>query len=389
MNILVLTSYWPQHRNPGNGIFVVQQLEELAKRCDTVTVVVARGRRSLRGELQYFSLPANIEIIPAQFFALPRSLPTSETNFFYNLSAARRALAKQLHANSISLTQYDAILLHDVRFAALSISHILNKVSAPITVIIHGFDSFLSRHVESAWLQKELKRLWKQSTLVAPVGRPLLDYCCQLGVPSDKVEIVHNGTTPPERTPQERNRSGPIQIISVSNLVDWKGVDFNLRALSQIKREHPALAWQYTVVGAGPQRKSLEKLTAALELQDFVRFIGRPSYAETMSLISHSDIFSLPSWGEPFGIVYLEAMARRCAAIGCLGQGAAETIRHGETGLLVQPKCVSDLRDKLLLLLTNQGLRKQLGEAGVSTAAKFGWGRNVDTLLNFAGVQRL
>ena len=98
------------------------------------------------------------------------------------------------------------------------------------------------------------------------------------------------------------------RILSVSNLIRIKGVDDNLRALGSLYKRNPSIAWEYRIVGDGPCKQELEALSRSLGIAERVLFLGRIGYEETMAEIDACDIFSLPSWGEAFGIVYLEAM---------------------------------------------------------------------------------
>jgi glycosyltransferase involved in cell wall biosynthesis len=67
------------------------------------------------------------------------------------------------------------------------------------------------------------------------------------------------------------------------------------------------------------------------------------------------------------GCVYLEAMASGRAAIGCVGQGIEEVIRHGENGWLVPPNGREELIEGLRVLLRNDSRRRQIGAAARET----------------------
>ena len=96
-------------------------------------------------------------------------------------------------------------------------------------------------------------------------------------------------------------------------------LDFNLRAFSQLVKEFSNL--YYIVVENGPMRKELERLANDLGLERYVGFVGQQSYSKTMEYMASCDIFSLPSWQEGFGVVYLEAIAHGKPVIGCRGEG--------------------------------------------------------------------
>lgn len=80
-----------------------------------------------------------------------------------------------------------------------------------------------------------------------------------------------------------------------------------------------------------------------------------------------SDIFCLPSttMGESFGIVNLEAMASGVPIVSSNFGGIPDIVKHGENGLLVEPKDVEGLADALIYLLKNEDLRKKMGDDGL------------------------
>jgi len=164
------------------------------------------------------------------------------------------------------------------------------------------------------------------------------------------------------------------RIVSVGNLYRFKGIHENLHAL-RLLDERGFKDWHYTVVGHGPYRKELESQAKEKGLGERVKFVGRLPHREAIRQIWDADIFSLPSWEEPFGNVYSEAAVCGRPAIGCRGFGAELTIRDGATGILVPPKDVSALADALLLLLTLPEQARKMGEEAQRHIRQFTWDR--------------
>jgi len=100
-----------------------------------------------------------------------------------------------------------------------------------------------------------------------------------------------------------------------------------------------------------------------------------------MQAIADADIFALPSWGEAFGIVYLEAMARMRPVIGCLDNGAADIISDGVDGLLIPPHDEVALAQALGCLLSDPEQCRTMGTAGRQTAEQFTWHVNAAKML--------
>jgi glycosyltransferase involved in cell wall biosynthesis len=95
-----------------------------------------------------------------------------------------------------------------------------------------------------------------------------------------------------------------------------------------------------------------------------ILFINSVSDEALVSFYEACDIFVLPSEREGFGIVFLEAMARRKACVGVRAGAVPEVIEAGRTGLLVPAGELPALEEALSKLLQNASLREQLGNAG-------------------------
>lgn len=156
----------------------------------------------------------------------------------------------------------------------------------------------------------------------------------------------------------------PLEVLSVTRLHpgEPKGVDLVIEALPAL----PAL--RYTVVGEGDALPSLQALAARLGVADRVRFLGRVSDERRAEELRRCDVFALPSAGEGFGIVYLEAMAYGKPCVAARVGGAPEVVLDGQTGLVVPP-AVGPLREALSAL-SDGALRRRLGRAGRARVAE-------------------
>ena len=157
----------------------------------------------------------------------------------------------------------------------------------------------------------------------------------------------------------------PVRVLSVTRLHpgEPKGVDLMLRALSALPKV------EYTVVGTGGALPELRRLAVELGVAERVRFTGALSDAERNAELQRCDVFALPSRGEGFGIVYLEAMAYGKPCLAASVGGAPEVVLDGETGLVVEP-AVEPVRAALQLLASSAELRRLLGDAGRERVAQ-------------------
>jgi phosphatidylinositol alpha-1,6-mannosyltransferase len=181
----------------------------------------------------------------------------------------------------------------------------------------------------------------------------------------------------PERRP-EMMQSGPI-ILTVGNLVERKGHDMVIRALSRIRTQFPRL--QYVIVGDGPNRSTLQDLVSSLGLRDAVLFTGRVSDSELPEYYAVSDVVIMASRErmdasdvEGFGITFLEAAACGKPAIAGRSGGTSDAVVNGVTGMLIDPEDPADIAGALTCLLSNGEMRRKMGDhARARVLAEFTW----------------
>ena len=105
-----------------------------------------------------------------------------------------------------------------------------------------------------------------------------------------------------------------------------------------------------------------------------IELLGKLSHEDVNKQMAIADIFALIGWREPFGVVYLEAMAAGLPVISCNDGGFADIVENGVNALLVPPRDVQAAAEKLRLLLSDPILRKKVGSAGQEMAlTKMTW----------------
>jgi len=133
-------------------------------------------------------------------------------------------------------------------------------------------------------------------------------------------------------------RSEQAVILTVGRLCKtdgYKGYDIIIEALPQIRQAIPDI--HYVIVGKGDDRDRVEQLISRLHLEDCVTLTGYISDNELVDHYNLCDVFAMPSKGEGFGIVYLEALACGKPTLGGDEDGAVDALCHGKLGALVKP----------------------------------------------------
>jgi len=142
----------------------------------------------------------------------------------------------------------------------------------------------------------------------------------------------------------------------------YKGMDTLITALPRLLPRWPEL--QLVAVGDGDDRAWLEDLAEETGVDRHVHFLSGLSYAELAACYGHCEFFALPSRGEGFGLVYLEAMACGKPVIGGAHGGAPEVIEDGKTGYVVPHGDAAQLATAVETLLDDANLRAEMGRRG-------------------------
>jgi len=142
----------------------------------------------------------------------------------------------------------------------------------------------------------------------------------------------------------------------------YKGLDQLISAMPRLLSDWPDL--ELVAVGEGDDRASLEHLAAERGIKRRVHFLSRVSQAELAACYAACEIFALPSRGEGFGLVYLDAMSHGKPVIAGAHGGAPEVVEDGATGFLVSHGDVQQLITALRTLLVNPARARQMGACG-------------------------
>lgn len=235
--------------------------------------------------------------------------------------------------------QYDLIIAHmpsGILFA--------DKLGLPFVAGVHNSDlEVLTNPLYAIHFRKRLKTALCNSKAIACRSFVIKDKLLKMFsefepktfvAPSgiDKNIIISN--------PHPFNRSF-VKILTCANFKKRKNIDKLIEACKGLENI------ELTVIGDGKEKQRLESLDKN------VKFTGRLSHGCVLEKMRDSDIFILPSVGETFGMVYLEAMASGCITVCTKDDGIDGIIKNGENGFLTLP--VSAEIRKTILNIKNLG----------------------------------
>jgi glycosyltransferase involved in cell wall biosynthesis len=201
----------------------------------------------------------------------------------------------------------------------------------------------------------------------------------EYGVPRDRVAVVpepididgwQRRLAAAARRPSER----PV-VLSVGRMYPRKHFQDLLLAARLLRDRLPGV--EVRIVGNGPEWARLQALREEGGLADTVALLGEMAPDRLAAEYASADCFCLPTVQEGFGIVFAEAMVAGLAVVACRAAAVPEVVADRRTGLLVNPESPEELAMALETLLTNHGLRKDLGNAGRARVEQFAQDRVV------------
>ncbi|HEV2289465.1 MAG TPA: glycosyltransferase family 4 protein [Candidatus Acidoferrales bacterium] len=152
----------------------------------------------------------------------------------------------------------------------------------------------------------------------------------------------------------------------------YKGADLLIQVFGELSKEFPGV--HLVLVGQGDDLARLWNLAQESTAAHKIRFLTNLSRRELAACYVHAEIFALPSMGEGFGLVFLEAMAFEKPLIGTPFGGIPDIIDDGETGILADPRNPASVSGALRTLLSNNDLRQKLGRrAGEIVRSRYGF----------------
>lgn len=209
--------------------------------------------------------------------------------------------------------------------------------------------------------------------LVLAVSDQVRDFCIERDrLSPSKVVTLYNGIDLERAVHRNgaeniRSRMGVSPttrlIATVGNIRRVKGIDVLVETAAIVLRHHPEA--MFLVIGRNSEPeyyRQLEERLAQLGIRDRVRFLGES--ANVFSILSHCDVFFLPSRSEGFSNALIEAMACGLPCVATRVGGNAEAIEEGRSGYLIESEDEEAAADRIQRLLNDPVSAKEMGSAG-------------------------
>lgn len=215
---------------------------------------------------------------------------------------------------------------------------------------------------------------------VTAISRYLLELCKKYGFIGEGA-VIHNGVDVQKfKITKHKLQTNSNTVITVGRLVPKNGIDVLIKAVAELKRQLPMSNIQLRIVGDGPERKNLERITGGLGLMADVKFFGDIPYDELPKYWAEADVFARPSRSEGMGNSFVEALAAGLPIVGTPVGGILDIIKDPSTssgqatGLFARVDDPKDLAEKIKVLLRDKALAETIVENGRKMVKeKFSW----------------
>lgn len=290
---------------------------------------------------------ARVQSAPLQ--PLPDKL-TYDTSGLGSISNYLKAVARQVRANpNFDLVYCAHINLAPVAWAVAKLRRV------PWVLCLYGIDAwpgnasarsrFFARRADLiiSLSQVTLDRFltWCPVPLDRTVVMPNAIHLEEFGIGPKKPELLARYGLEGKKVVMTFGRLDPIER--------YKGFDEIITLMPEMLSERPEL--RYLIVGKGDDRARLEAKAATFGVADKVIFTGPVDEAEKADIYRLADVYAMPSKGEGFGFVVLEAMACGVPAIGSNQDGTQEAVRGGLIGQVVDPDDLPAIRTAIIKVL--------------------------------------
>lgn len=284
-------------------------------------------------------------------------------------SLSFRLFVKYLWGADCEWLKGDAIIYSHFAEAQSEIARMVGRIAGrPYLFKAHGSDRLPDR---------KMKRIINDSRKTLVVNHALLRECAALSSGRDGLVEYHPcGIRLDLFSPG--GQQVPNRVVTICRLVERKGVDDLIRAVSLLRKD--GISVSLDVVGDGPNKANSMRLSEELGIRDAVTFHGSVHNSQVCSFYRKASVFALASYSEGFPVTIMEAMASGLPVVATSVGGVSDMIDEGESGYVIEPGDVGALADRLSRILTDPDRGRSMGEKGKEISKRFDLGRQVDAL---------
>lgn len=185
----------------------------------------------------------------------------------------------------------------------------------------------------------------------------------KLGIPGEIIRTINPGFNKPEMDPPDRsNRTGPVRILCVGNIIPRKAQHIVIQACNKLEKGSFFLDLAGSMEVDKKYAEEISSLIRKNNLEDFVRLHKELGQDELEQVYRGADLFVHPVLWEAFGISVAEAMWSGLPVIASDVAAIPELVHHEKNGILVPPGNADKLAAAMNRLIRNKELRLKMGQ---------------------------
>ena len=236
------------------------------------------------------------------------------------------------------------------------------KERKKIIIHMHGstFDLFYKERCNDEQ-KRQVREIFAMADKVIALSEDWKEFLAEYICDAEKIEVIYNAVKIPE--PYGKDYSNQ-KMLFLGILGQRKGTYDLIEVLPEIFQNYPD---SHVYFGGDGEQKQAEQLCREKGITEHVTFLGWVRGAEKEKLLKECSIYVLPTYHEGMPMSVLEAMAYGMAVVSTYVGGIPHIITSGENGLLCEAGDKETLKEKLMQLLSNSGLRKMLGSSAKET----------------------
>jgi len=365
MNILTLTSLFPNHCEPNYSIFIKKRIEALSKLASVKVVapvpwtlkfpLIEKYKKYAQIALQ--ENQDGLEVFHPRYLVTPKIGRLLYGHMFlYSIKGVIRGIINEYPCDIL-----DVHWIYPDGFAGVKLAKMLG---IPVSVTVRGSD--INLYPQYPFRRRLIAHTLKEANLVIAVCKDMVGKISALGVNETKIKVIPNGVDIkrfyPMKKKEARNRLGLLDnyklILSVGRLESPKRFDLLIKAIK--------ILIEYTsdilliIIGEGTNRLRLEKLGRRLRILERVKLLGARPNEELVYWYNAADVFCLPSDSEGWPNVLFESLACGTPVVASNVGGIPEIIFSEDYGILVNKQDVKKWTQGIFKALTREWDKKRL-----------------------------
>jgi len=346
LNIFVIPSWFPSRSSIYSGIFIKEQIDEVANRFNDIKYHVSlwgqqSGHVSLRSPYtsirallwrlkNYKSYSYKKDFKGINYYFSP-SLSWSHEIPFGGAHKVLNANIQNLERAILASGKIDLIHAHVGYPGGVIANYLSKKFKIPYIISEHmGPYRNKSLLTKKNKLIKELEESFHDASVVLCVSQFLEKELKQAGI--KKTKVIPNIIDEDLFSPAKKKKNKFI-FLTLCNLVDIKGLDVLMDSISSWKTMDKNI--EFWIGGSGPLTNHLKSIAQKLNIDKKIKWLGDIERKRVPNLYKKSSAFVLPSRYETFGVVYGEAL---CSGIPIIATkcGGPEQFFHIDNGILIE-----------------------------------------------------